>query len=103
MNLVEKLVKTKGLSKWQLSQELGVGYHSLQKILKGNWKYVTKTGEVRFTECRHIREKISDWLGYPYELIWGANSEHFLRRLISEEIDRKTDIERERIRQALGI
>lgn len=107
MNLIEKLIKAKGLSKRQLARELEVGYHSLQKMLKGNWKYTTKTGEVRFTECRHIRKRVADWLGYPYELIWGSNSDVFLKHLITEEIDhqahRHAELERQELRQALGI
>jgi len=106
MNTIEKLIKAKGLTKRDLSRELGVGYHSLQKMLKGNWKYTTKSGEVRFAECRHIRQRVADWLGYPYELIWGPNSDLFLNRLITEEIDRQADQraaeQRAQLRQALG-
>ena len=102
MNLVKELVKAKGLTLGQVATELGLGYHAFQKtVLIAPLQ--AKNGEIRFYECRHIREKIAAWLGYPYELIWGPNANVFLRKLITEEIERQVNGEKERRLQALGI
>lgn len=106
MNLIEKLLKAKGLNKCQVARELGLGYHSVQKTIKGV-SYTTKRGELKFRECRHIREKFASWLGYTYEFIWGPSADVFLKKLIREEIDRRIErrakVDKEHMRQALGI
>ena len=102
MNLVKELIKAKGLTQGRVAAEIGVGYHSFEKtIIKAPWK--TKSGEIKFRECRHIREKIAAWLGYPYELVWGPGADHFIKKLITEEIERQINGEKERRLQALGI
>ena len=106
MNLVKELIKAKGLTEIQAAKEVGVGYHSFFKTINKT-PYTTKSGEVKFRECRHIREKIADWLGYPYDLIWGPDADHFLKKLIAEEMERRISQQiREKTRQklrALGI
>ena len=106
MNNIEKLLKAKGLTKRELARILNIGYHSFQKTVKGA-SYKTKTGNIYIRECPHIRKQIADWLGYPYELIWGPNSEIFVRKLINEEIDCRgyqyAHEEQQRLRQALGV
>ncbi len=106
MNLIKELIKAKGLTERQVAETIGVGYHSFVKtITRAPW--VTKSGEIKFRECRHIREKIAAWLGYPYELIWGPNADHFLKKLIKEEIEHRAAgqilKEKERRLKALGI
>lgn len=102
MNLIKELINAKGLTERKVAVEIGVGYHSFQKTLtRAPWR--TKSGEIRFRECRHIREKIAAWLGYPYELVWGPGSDFFLKKLITEEIERQINGEKERRLQALGI
>ena len=102
MKLVKQLIKAKGLTQADAARILEVPYHSLIKTLtKTAWR--TKSGEIRFRECRHIREKIASWLGYPYELVWGPGSDVFLKKVIAEEIERQINGEKERRLQALGI
>jgi len=102
MNLIKQLIKAKGLSQRKVAAEIGVGYHSFIKVAtRAPW--VTKSGEVRFYECRHIREKIAAWLGCPYELVWGPGSDFFLKKLITEEIGRQVKDEKEQRLKALGI
>ena len=102
MTLVKQLIKAKGLTQADVARILEVPYHSLIKTLtKTAWR--TKNGEVKFRECRHIREKVAVWLGCPYELIWGPGSDFFLRKLITEEIERQVNHQIKQRLQALGI
>ncbi len=106
MNFIKELIKAKGLTERKVAAEIGVGYHSFVKtITRARW--VNKRGEVKFRECRHIREKLAAWLGYPYEMIWGSNADHFLKKLIQEELEhyfaRKIKKLKEQRLQALGI
>jgi len=102
VDLIKQLIKTKGLTQIEVAKAIGVGYHSFEKmVIKA--PYVTKRGEVKFRECRHIREKLASWLGYPYELIWGPDSDIFLKKLIAEEIRSQVETETDKRIQALGI
>ena len=102
MKLVKELIKAKGLTERRVAHEIGVGHHSFSKMItRAPWR--TSDGEIRFRECRHIREKFAAWLGYPYELIWGCGADHFLKKLIAEEIERQIEEEREQRLQALAI
>lgn len=103
--LVKELIYAKGLTISQASRKIKVGYHSLAKTLTPS-PWLTKSGEIRFRECRHIRKALAEWLNCPYDLMWGEGSE-FLKRLIREEIDRqcelKCELEKSRKKQALGL
>jgi len=102
MNLIQALIKAKGLSQKELCRRIGIPYHSYIKVIT-RAPYYTKSGEVRFRECRYIREAIADWLGYPYDLIWGPGADVFLKRLIGDEIERQLEAEKTKRLQALGL
>jgi len=106
MNLIKELIKAKGLTERRVAAEIGVGYHSLNKMVT-RARFVNKRGEVKFRECRHIREKFASWLGYPYEMVWGPNADIFLKKLIAEEIERWAIYQTRKLKskrlQALGI
>ena len=100
--LIKELMHTKGLSLIQVSREIKVGYHSLSKTLTPSpWR--TKSGEIRFRECRYIREALAEWVGCPYDLMWGPGAEYFLKTMIRDEIGRQCELEKERKIQALGL
>ena len=88
MKLINDLIRYKGLSKRELADILGVGYHSLVKTLHPTPWY-TRRGEKKFREGRQVREAIADWLGLPYEKVWGPNAACVLKRLIREEVERQ--------------
>jgi len=103
MKLIKQLIKAKGLTLKQVAEEIGVGYHSAQKVIirapQANGKGIRDT--------RDIREKIAVWLNYPYELVWGPGAEFFLKKMLAEEIrcQAKHKIEHETSKelQALGL
>jgi len=100
MNLVKELIKAKGLTLKEVAAEVKVGYHLFEKVvIRAHSK--TKNG-IKFYETRHVREKIAAWLGYPYDLIWGPNADHFLKKLITEEIERQVEDEKDQRLKALG-
>lgn len=100
--LIDKILKVRGMSKRRLAPTIGVPYHSLIKTLKPT-AFRLKSGEIRFRECRYIREAVARWLGAPYELVWGPGSVHFLRRLLREEVERRAQAETRRQLRALGL
>ena len=100
MNLVKELIKAKGLTLKGVAAELRLGYHMFEKVVIR----APQTKErLSFYETRHVREKIAAWLGYPYDLIWGPDADHFLKKLIAEEIERQVEDERDQRLKALGI
>ena len=78
----------KGLSKRDLAEILGIGYHSLVKTLHPTPWY-TRGGEKKYRECRQVRQAIAEWLGVPYEKVWGPNAACTLKQLIKEEVERQ--------------
>jgi len=106
MDLIKELIKSKGLSQAEVARILDVPYHSLIKTLTRT-PFTTRSGEVKYRECRYIREKLAAWLGCPYEFIWGPSAEFFLKRLIRGEVERQAVMQAEKESkenlQALGI
>ena len=70
----------------QLAKELGLGYHSVQKVVKGIFNTPA------------IRKLIAEHFGVRYYQMWGDESSRTLRRLMTEEIDRHAKEERARLR-----
>lgn len=83
MNLLKKYLKLKGITAVQISEDTGLGYHCVDKTLKG-----LRRGRVP-------RGKIAEYLGIPYEHIWGALASRYLLKLIEKEIQHNADIARE--------
>ncbi len=86
MNELQKLIALRGLNVRKLADELGEGYHSVQKVVKGV-----------HTNPR-IRQEIAEHLGLKYYQVWGDEAPRTLKRLIREEIDRRAEDERARLR-----
>lgn len=87
MNDLQKYLLLRNISAAQIARETRLGYHSVQKNIRG----------VRDTPV--VREAIADFLGLSRHQIWGENAPVLLRRLIKEEIDRKAETERKRLRK----
>lgn len=102
MTLIQKIIKVRGLTQKQLCEQLGLPYHSFIKVV-GLAPYRLKSGEVRHYNARHIRQAVADWLGVPYDLVWGPNAGFFLKRLLKEEIEQQLEIERQKKLRAFGL
>jgi len=66
--------------------ELNVGYHLLHKVIM-HAPYRNK--RIGYYETRHVREKLAAWFGFPYDLVWGPDSDVFLKKIIAEEVGRR--------------
>lgn len=86
MNDLQKLLILRGITVAKLATDLGRGYHSVQKVVKGHHTNPA------------IRQLISEHLGLHYYQVWGDEAERTLQRLIREEIDRHAEQERARLR-----
>ncbi len=86
MNNLQKLLRIRGIGIPRMADEIGRGYHSVQKVIKG-----TRTWE-------HIRQDIADYLGLKYYQVWGETADNFILKLIEKEIERQAGEKRERLR-----
>lgn len=64
----------------RLAKEMGVNYHSLVKTLKKLPRRMNPG----------IREAVAKRLGVAYEDIWGEGSHEQIKKLINDEIGRKS-------------
>ncbi|MDD5044828.1 MAG: hypothetical protein PHG51_04705 [Candidatus Omnitrophica bacterium] len=83
MNLLKKYIKLKGITAVQISEATGLGYHCVDKTLKG-----LRKGHVP-------RTKIASYLDIPYEQVWGSRSSKYIFKLIEKEIQHSADSARE--------
>jgi len=95
MNDLQRLIKLKGPSIRQIATPLGVGYHSLQKTIKG----------VRKTPA--MRQAIASYFNVSPDALWGPKSHAVIRYLIEKEIEhqvkRRAKLTREELtKQYLG-
>lgn len=90
MNELQKLIKLRGMTVRQLSSRIGHGYHSTQKVVKGA-RYRLKSGTAGIYTSPAVRRAVAEHLGLLPEQVWGTGSARFLRRLIRQEIRKKTD------------
>lgn len=102
MNLLIRLIKAKCQTVGNLSEEINIPYHSLFKVCRESIQR-TKTGKIYPYKARYIRQAVADWLGAPYDLVWGLNAAVYLKLLLKKEIERQADIEKEQKIQALGL
>lgn len=86
MNDLQKYLDLRNITAAQIAKEIELGYHSVQKNIRG----------VRNNPP--VREAIALYLGLGYDELWGNDSPRILRRLIRQEINRKAEKERARLR-----
>jgi hypothetical protein len=87
MNDLQKYLCLVGLTAGQIAEATGLGYHSVQKNIRG----------VRVNP--DVREAISRYLGLSCQQLWAENPPIPLRRLIRQEINRKAEGERKRLQR----
>jgi hypothetical protein len=86
MNDLQKLLSLRGISAKQIADATGENYHSVQKTIKG-WRH-----------SPHIQAAIGRHLEIEPEQLFGEGAERSLQRLIAQEIDRRAEGERARLR-----
>jgi len=88
MNNLQKLIKLRGLSAWDVASLIGFGYHSTQKTIKGS-TYRRADGTRAIRSHREIEEAVAKLLGLTRDQAWGLESHTMLPRLIRMEIEIK--------------
>ena len=88
MNYLQRLIKIRGLSIRDVAREIGYGYHSTQKVIKGA-TYTLADGSKALRSNREIEEAVSRLLGLTRDEAWGLDSNTVLPRLIRQEIKRQ--------------
>lgn len=102
MNLLSKVIRAKGYTIKDLSKELSIGYHSLFKVVECT-RYLSKKGIVHQYQAKYIRKAVAEWLGLPFEHVWGPNAAFYLKSLLREEIEKQAEAEKEQRLRALGL
>lgn len=89
MNNLQKLIWIRGFSIRDIAQQIGFGYHSTQKVIKGA-TYTLTDGSKALRSNREIEEAVARLLGLTREEAWGTSSHTVLPRLIKQEIKKQT-------------
>jgi hypothetical protein len=91
MNHLQKYLALKGITARQIEQATGLGYHAIQKTIKG------------LRKGRVARQAIADYLGLPYTHVWGAAAARHLNKLMPKAIEDRAQqsahAERRRLQQ----
>lgn len=85
MNDIQKLIKLRGLSVRGIAEDIGHGYHHVQKVVKGT-RYKHRDGSFGTYNNMAVQQAVAVRLNLTYEQAWGAKSHAFLQRLIRKEI-----------------
>lgn len=87
MNQLQRYIALRGISCQTIATGTGIGYHSVQKHVKG-------------VRCNvRIREAIATFLGIEASLAWGRGSVLYLRKLIAAEANRVADEKAKTVRE----
>jgi len=86
LNDLQKLLRLKKITLRQIAHVSGVGYHSLQKVVKG----VRKTPSVR--------RAIASYLNVTPEALWGPKSHTVIYYLMEKEIEHQACDKREELK-----
>lgn len=83
---LQKLLSLRDLSVSQIANATGLGYHAIQKTIKQQ-------------RCRpETRQAIAQFLGLPYDHLWGDCANEHLNRLIRQEIEKHTACHQQSLR-----
>ncbi len=85
MNDMQKLIFLRGLTIGNIAEEIGHGYHMVQKVIKGT-KYKRRDGSLGTYANEDVRQAVATRLGLTCDEAWGTRSRLVLRRLIRQEI-----------------
>jgi len=70
MNDLQKLLRLKNVSVLQLSEEIGIGYHTVQKTVKG----------LPHRKNRIVQTAVAEWLGLTVDQVFGPHAQRTLAR-----------------------
>jgi|SRR6185369_6478736 len=79
MNYLQRYIKIRGLSCQAIADSTGIGFHSIQKNVKG----------VRRNQA--IREAIAKYLGLDPVKTWGHGSVVYLRKMVAVAANRAAE------------
>jgi len=87
MNPVQKLIKLRGVPIFHIAKELGVNYHSLQKVTTGA------------RDTPKIREALASYFNGDAVEMFGPGAEEHIRHLMEVEILRQAESLRRELRE----
>lgn len=85
MNDLQKYLKLRGACMKTIARTVGLNYHSVQKTVQGK------------RHSSHVKLAVARELGVDPLLLWSDDPQD-VKTLISQEIDRRADAERARLR-----
>jgi len=103
VNNLQKLIRLRGLTVTDIAGNIGFGYHSTQKVIKGA-SYRLADGTKVLRSHKEIEEAVAKLLGLTHDQAWGLESHKILPRLIRLEIEKKaTQIQKDLRQQWLPV
>ena len=94
MNNLQKLIRLRGLTIMEVANQIGYGYHNVQKIIKRS----TRINGRPFTN-KDIELAVAAAFELTHEECWGPQSDLVLRRLINKEITAQAKDAAQKLRQ----
>jgi hypothetical protein len=94
LNNLQKLIRLRGLTIKEVADQIGSGYHNVQKIIKRS----TRINARPFTNTE-IETAVAGLFGLTHEQCWGQQSDMILRRLIKKEITAQANKAANQLRQ----
>lgn len=88
MNNLQKLIRLRGLTVKGVAEQIGYGYHNVQKIIKGSTR-PRPDGTATIRSNREIEVSVAALFGLTHDECWGSQSDQVLTRLIRQEIAAK--------------
>ncbi len=98
MNNLQKLIKLRGLTVLGIAEDIGHGYHHVQKVVNGT-RYKRSDGSYGTYSNTAVQKAVAGRLGLSYDQAWGPKSRLALRRLIKKEIDKHARQQTRRLQQ----
>lgn len=98
MNNLQKLIRLRRLTIKEVADQIGHGYHNVQKIIKGSTRTRPDGTEVTRSN-REIEERVAEMFGLSHDECWGRGADLVLKRLIKQEIAAKEKEAVSQIRQ----
>ncbi|MBT0664734.1 hypothetical protein KI809_10525 [Geobacter pelophilus] len=85
MNDIQRYLGLRNITCQQIANATGIGYHSIQKTVKG------------LRRCVRIRAAIAEYLDLDHTKLWGRGSVLYLRAQIAIEAGRQAEKKRQEI------
>ncbi|WP_277058756.1 hypothetical protein [Trichlorobacter lovleyi] len=86
MNYLQRYIELRKTSCQEISNAVGLGYHSVQKVVKGVRRPLI------------VRKAVAEYLGLDPVKTWGRGAAMYLRHMIAVEANRMADEKAEQAR-----